>query len=60
MIQFLAYSLSSPDAEVIQLTLDTLKNLVQSERNRQALRSVFGVTEAVKTTSERLFIFLLG
>ncbi|XP_075229946.1 armadillo repeat-containing protein 1-like [Lycorma delicatula] len=53
MIQFLAYSLSSPDSEVIQSSLETLHNLIKNDRNKQILRSVFGVTEAIKATSER-------
>lgn len=57
MVQFLAYSLSSPDIEVVQLSLDTLDNLIKYEKNRQVLRTVFGVSEAIKTASERLHIF---
>ncbi|XP_039286298.1 armadillo repeat-containing protein 1-like [Nilaparvata lugens] len=53
MIQFLAYSLSSPDLQVISETLETFYNLMNHGRNQQTLRSVFGVAEAIKAVSER-------
>ncbi|RZF32610.1 hypothetical protein LSTR_LSTR011057 [Laodelphax striatellus] len=53
MIQFLAYSLSVSDLQVISDSLETFCNLMNNGRNHQSLRSVFGVAQAIKDVSER-------
>uniref|UniRef100_A0A171AZK2 Armadillo repeat-containing protein 1-like protein n=2 Tax=Triatoma infestans TaxID=30076 RepID=A0A171AZK2_TRIIF len=53
VLQFLAYSLDSEDNEITEASLKTIELLVHNNKNHNVLRSTFGVSEALKATSER-------
>ncbi|CAH1389643.1 unnamed protein product [Nezara viridula] len=52
-IQFLAYSLDHKDPEVVKESLKAIECLVKNTQTHSALRTTFGVLEALKATKDR-------